>query len=380
MEKLSDPQFDAKKRVAQILVNAGLLGVGAGAGFAGLRQLKDLAMHKHRPIFDAGSQLYDPIETIRPDQDLQSKVAKEVRPGLWANIQKKRKEGRKPAKPGDEGYPDSKSWEKLTNKSAVYKQAVGSKALLRGIAKGMQDLPKVDFGSPKVDFGLPNVNLNTVYESIAKRMPDWWAPLTGADASKNWSTIGFGLPLATAGLVGGYSGMNALVNAYKNRQKSQALSQKEKEYRDAIKKQFETAMMDKSALDAAYDQYVAAQTKEAQDGGYTPGRILPHVLPAVGSAAKNLGTAFIEGGGQALSETGKAIGNSPFMNQFVIGPYAAALVGMLGAGGYLGHHYGRSRQKDKIMERAVLERRRARGLMQPLYAVPGSEENVEHVF
>lgn len=304
-------------------------------------------MHKHRPIFDAGSQLYDPIETIRPDQELQAKVAKEVRPGLWANIQKKRKEGRKPAKPGDESYPDSKSWEKLTNKSAMHKKA----------------------------------DLNAAYESIAKRMPDWWAPLTGAEASKNWSTIGFGLPLATAGLVGGYSGMNALVNAYKNRQKSQALSQKEKEYRDAIKKQFETSMMDKSALDAVYDQYVAAQTKEAQDGGgYTPGRILPHVLPAIESAAKNLGTAFTEGSGQALSEAGKAIGNSPFMNQFVIGPYAAALVGMLGAGGYLGHHYGRSRQKDKIMERAVLERRRARGLMQPLYAVPGSEENVEHVF
>jgi hypothetical protein len=347
MEKLSDPQFDAKKRVAQILVNAGLLGVGAGAGFAGLRQLKDLAMHKHRPIFDAGSQLYDPIETIRPDQDLQAKVAKEVRPGLWANIQKKRKEGRKPAKPGDEGYPDSKSWEKLTNKSAMHKQA----------------------------------NLNSVYESIAKRMPDWWAPLTGADASKNWSTVGFGLPLATAGLVGGYSGMNSLVNAYKNRQKSQALSQKEKEYRAAIKKQFETSMMDKSALDVVYDQYVAAQTKEAQDdGSYAPGRVLPQVLPGLKKLTTGLGNALWQGGSDAATGAGKAIANSPFANQYVIGPYVAALVGMLGAGGYLGHHYGRSRQKDKIMERAVLERRRTRGLVQPLYAVPGSEENVQHVF
>lgn len=32
--------------------------------------------------------------------------------GLWANIHAKRKRGEKPAKPGDEDYPDKKSWEK----------------------------------------------------------------------------------------------------------------------------------------------------------------------------------------------------------------------------------------------------------------------------
>lgn len=35
--------------------------------------------------------------------------------GLWANIEAKRKRGEKPAKVGDEDYPDKKQWDKLTN-------------------------------------------------------------------------------------------------------------------------------------------------------------------------------------------------------------------------------------------------------------------------
>ena len=41
--------------------------------------------------------------------------------GLWANIQAKRKRGEKPAKPGDEDYPDEEAWkaakESVTNES-----------------------------------------------------------------------------------------------------------------------------------------------------------------------------------------------------------------------------------------------------------------------
>lgn len=40
------------------------------------------------------------------------------KPGLWANIRAKRARGEKPAKPGDEDYPDKKQWNKLT-KAAV---------------------------------------------------------------------------------------------------------------------------------------------------------------------------------------------------------------------------------------------------------------------
>ena len=40
------------------------------------------------------------------------------KPGLWANIHAKRKRGGKPAKPGDQDYPDSKSWQKTVKSSS----------------------------------------------------------------------------------------------------------------------------------------------------------------------------------------------------------------------------------------------------------------------
>ena len=40
------------------------------------------------------------------------------KPGLWANIRAKRARGEKPAKPGDEDYPDKKQWSKLTKDAA----------------------------------------------------------------------------------------------------------------------------------------------------------------------------------------------------------------------------------------------------------------------
>jgi hypothetical protein len=45
--------------------------------------------------------------------ELLAKVAA-VRPGLWANIRAKKRRGETTAKPGDEDYPDSKNWDKVT--------------------------------------------------------------------------------------------------------------------------------------------------------------------------------------------------------------------------------------------------------------------------
>lgn len=42
--------------------------------------------------------------------------------GLWANIHAKRKRGEKPAKPGDEGYPDKKSWDKASKSEDYSKE------------------------------------------------------------------------------------------------------------------------------------------------------------------------------------------------------------------------------------------------------------------
>ena len=49
---------------------------------------------------------------------LAKQAASKNRPGLWANIRAKRARGGKPAKPGDEAYPDKENWKKLTAKNA----------------------------------------------------------------------------------------------------------------------------------------------------------------------------------------------------------------------------------------------------------------------
>ena len=70
--------------------------------------------------------------------ELLAKVAA-ARPGLWANIRAKKKRGETAAKPGDEDYPDSKNWSKVTaisEKKAQcwegYERVPGTKALTSG--------------------------------------------------------------------------------------------------------------------------------------------------------------------------------------------------------------------------------------------------------
>lgn len=51
-------------------------------------------------------------------QQLQEAVKKTVEEdGLWDNIRKKRERGEKPAKPGDEDYPEKKGWDKAVKAS-----------------------------------------------------------------------------------------------------------------------------------------------------------------------------------------------------------------------------------------------------------------------
>ena len=44
---------------------------------------------------------------------------KAEKPGLWANIRAKKARGGKPAKPGDEAYPDKKQWDKLSKQAVA---------------------------------------------------------------------------------------------------------------------------------------------------------------------------------------------------------------------------------------------------------------------
>ena len=47
------------------------------------------------------------------------KLAKEEKPGLWANIRAKRKRGEPAAKPGDKDYPDKEQWKELTKEATL---------------------------------------------------------------------------------------------------------------------------------------------------------------------------------------------------------------------------------------------------------------------
>jgi len=80
------------------------------------------------------------MHIIQPSRfaELLAKVAA-ARPGLWANIRAKKKRGETAAKPGDEDYPDSKNWSKVTaisEKKAQcwegYERVPGTKALTSG--------------------------------------------------------------------------------------------------------------------------------------------------------------------------------------------------------------------------------------------------------
>jgi len=54
----------------------------------------------------------DDEETLNEidEEEIQSK-------GLWHNINKKKKQGKKPAKPGDKNYPSEIVWDNLTTES-----------------------------------------------------------------------------------------------------------------------------------------------------------------------------------------------------------------------------------------------------------------------
>ena len=69
-----------------------------------------------------------------PDEEEEEKKAGS-KPGLWDRIHAKRKRGEKPANPGDEDYPDSSSWKKVTNESEKKAGEEGSLAELLGLGR-----------------------------------------------------------------------------------------------------------------------------------------------------------------------------------------------------------------------------------------------------
>ena len=77
-------------------------------------------------------------------------VTEKKKNGLWANIHAKRKRGEKPAKPGDEDYPDEKAW-KAAQESATGDHEVSmSGAQLEDIIKNATEL-RAKIGDMEMD-------------------------------------------------------------------------------------------------------------------------------------------------------------------------------------------------------------------------------------
>ena len=70
--------------------------------------------------------------------------------GLWDNIRAKRKRGEKPAKPGDEDYPDEKAWKAAQGKANEDHEVSMAGAQLDDIIKNATEL-KAKIGTMETD-------------------------------------------------------------------------------------------------------------------------------------------------------------------------------------------------------------------------------------
>lgn len=97
------------------------------------------------PKEDLPSWVQDKITIANHNMDailgyLESENLDEESKGLWANIHAKRKRGESPAKPGDEDYPDKKSWDKASKSESIseeeYEEAYDMMERLSFVSEG----------------------------------------------------------------------------------------------------------------------------------------------------------------------------------------------------------------------------------------------------
>jgi len=74
--------------------------------------MNDLFSYIESKSHDSDHISYDDCGMM--SSDIESTFAESNKKGLWHNIHKRKKAGKKPKKPGQKGYPDSKTWKKLT--------------------------------------------------------------------------------------------------------------------------------------------------------------------------------------------------------------------------------------------------------------------------
>lgn len=126
-------------------------------------------------------------EFIEPDESFKE-VISEKEKGLWANIHAKRKRGEAPAKPGDDDYPDKKSWEKAKKSENKEHEGASYKISLKDI----EDMSKEIGDAIEVSDNLPywvqdkitiaNHNMKSILDymrtnDISKMYENWSIPM-----------------------------------------------------------------------------------------------------------------------------------------------------------------------------------------------------------
>jgi hypothetical protein len=148
-----------------------------------------------------------------------------------------------------------------------------------------------------------------------------------------WWQIPAAVGAGGLGIYGGWKLLDWVLKAQKKRQESSELTDAKREYEDAMRQQYLTALQGKagefSGLDDIFDRFIAPIEKQAQHGlGDTIGD-------------------FAHGG---------------------LGAYLTALGIVAGTGGLAGYRWARSRSKQKATDKALRIRRQLRQSPQPIYA------------
>jgi hypothetical protein len=206
--------------ISQALKSYAPTGIAIGAGTAGLvNLLAELRRNRQQQVSKSNSEVLE-VQIPSP----QKKEANG--PGLWANIRAKRKRGEKPAKPGQEGYPDKKNWKELTSESkeAGFVPAGVSAPILGAIRNIVENVGQAAKKSIPITAGLTVGTAlagakgvgKTLAEQTPNQNPLWQAPLD--------------LAALVVPAAGAYAGVNSVMSSLRKKREEERLQNAQNQY------------------------------------------------------------------------------------------------------------------------------------------------------
>lgn len=113
------------------------------------------------------------------------KQSKDGKPGLWANIHAKRKRGEPAAKPGDEDYPDSKNWKKVTSESEKKASPAWQRAEGKNPEGGLNEKGRASLKAEGKDIKRPQPEGGPRKDSFCARMKGMKSKLTSEETAND---------------------------------------------------------------------------------------------------------------------------------------------------------------------------------------------------